>query len=569
MLEEERLLGSEVESLIEGVSGRESDDLNHQLNLNSQVEFAEGHDLRIRGNLRAGSTSQSSSTLQTQTVSGQPLNSAATSNLSDRDQFSADGRLTWRKRLSESGRSIIAEARVDHGNSDRLADLTSLIVGTDPGGRPTGEDILQEQASEGRTLSHSVRLSLTEPLGSGRVLEIFGERSAIDENQAKSVFDLEEDTPVFNPVLSSEFDRTYTYLRGGLRFSRNTDKRRLAFGFQVQNSDLDGIVLDPEADVDPISSGFTHLLPQADLRFQLKEGRNLRFRYTTSTREPSMGEFQPFVDNEDPLNVYIGNPDLNPEYRHRLNAEYRLFDQFSFVNLFTYARLTLTNDNISQSRFVDETGRQVITPMNSGRAWSTNGGVNFGTPIRPISARIELDYRITYARESAFVNDVENRSRRLQNSIGVSIENRDKSVFDIRAGGGLAFNDVKYSLNQELNQNYMNPRLSADASFFLNAWTVATRLNFQGYDEDVFGPNLNVTLWEASITRLIMNERGEIQLGAYDLLNQNKGVSVTNTASFNRTERGRSLGRYVMLRFNYHLGSQSMRGGMRGGRNRR
>jgi hypothetical protein len=195
--------------------------------------------------------------------------------------------------------------------------------------------------------------------------------------------------------------------------------------------------------------------------------------------------------------------------------------------------------------------------------------VNLGTPIRAIGARIELDYRITYSRESAFVNDIENRSQRLQNSVGVTIENRDKDVFDVQAGGGLAFNDVKYSLNQELNQNYLNPRLFANASYYLGAWTLATRLNFQGYDEDVFGPDLNVTLWEASLTRLIMNERGEIQLGAYDLLNQNKGVSVTNTASFNRTQRVQSLGRYVMLRFNYHLGSQSMRGGMRGGRNRR
>ena len=560
-LDEERLLGSEVSSLIQGVSEGQSSDRSHKLNLNSQVELAEGHDLRIRGNLQAGSSSQASSSLQTQTVMGAPLNRAATSYLADRDQFGADGRLTWRKRLSESGRSLIAEARLDYGNSDQLADLTSAIEGVDSVGRPTNQDILQEQASTGETFTHSVRLSMTEPLGGGNTLEIFGERRAIDENQGKTVFDLDEGTPVFNPILSSKFDRTYTYLRGGLRFSRNSADTRLVFGLQVQNSDLAGVVLDPEAHADPIASGFTHLLPLADLRFQLQEGRNIRFRYNTSTREPSMAQLQPFVDNDDPLNVYIGNPDLDPEYRHRLRGEYRLFDQFSFVNLFTYASLTLTNDNISQSRFVDETGRQVVTPVNSGQAWSTNGGINFGTPIRSIGARLQLDYRLTYAKESAFVNDVENRSRILQNRVNVSIENRNKSVFEVRAGGGLSFNDVNYSLNEELNQNYINPRLFADGSYYHGAWTLASGVNFQGYDEDVFGPNLNVTLWEASITRLIMNERGEIELAAYDLLNQNQGVSVTNTSSFNKTERVQSLGRYVMLRFNYHLGSQSMRGG--------
>jgi hypothetical protein len=66
-----------------------------------------------------------------------------------------------------------------------------------------------------------------------------------------------------------------------------------------------------------------------------------------------------------------------------------------------------------------------------------------------------------------------------------------------------------------------------------------------------------------------MGERAEIQVAAYDLLDQNQGVSVTNTSSFNRTRRVQSLGRHVMPRFNYHLGSQGMRGrGGRGGRDR-
>jgi hypothetical protein len=568
-LEEERLLGSQVGSLVQGLTEAEADDVSHALNVNSQLEFSEGHDLRLRGNLDGSSSSNFTNTLQNQTVMGDPLNSAATRNLSDSDNLGADGRLTWRKRLGESGRSLIAEGRLNYGDSDRLTDLTSVVEGSEPDST-FDRNIVQEQATAGTTLSHSVRLSLTEPLGGGNVLEVFGQRNAIDENQGKTVFDLDVGTPVFNPILSSEFDRTYTYLRGGLRFSRNSENTRVVFGLEVQNSDLYGQVLDSELDVDPISNGFTHVLPQADLRLQLKEGRNVRFRYNTSTREPSISQFQPYADNDDPLNVYIGNPDLNPEYRHRLNGEYRLFDQFSFVNLFTYASVNLTNNNISQSRFVDAEGRQVTTPVNSGQAWGTNVGVNFGTPIRPLGARVSLDYRLNYARETAFVNDAENKSRILENRFNATLENRDKSTFEVRVGGGLSFNDVDYSLNQELNQSYINPRLFVDGSYYLGPWTFATALNFQGYDEQVFGPNLNTTIWEASITRLMMSERAEIQLAAYDLLNQNQGVNVTNTSNYNRTERTQTLGRYAMLRFNYRLGSRSQgRGGGRGGDRRR
>lgn len=569
-LDEERLLGSEVASTIQGVDESRSENFSHRIDLNSQLEFAEGHELRLRSDIEVASSQATSSSMQTQTVDGAPLNSATTDRFSDRDEVQVDGRLTWRKRLGDSGRSLVAEARVDYSDSDRLTELASIVDAADPAPE---EDILQEQESIGQTLSHSFRLSLTEPIGERDVLELFGERSAVDEDDAKSFFDLDDGTPVFNPILSSAFDRTYAYLRGGVRFSRNGEDSRFVAGVEIQDSDLQGRVLDSETAVDPISTGFTHLLPEAELRLELSEGRNLRLRYNTSTREPSLTQFQPFADNDDPLNVYVGNPDLQPEYRHRLRGEYRLFDQFSFVNLFTFASLSLVNDNISTSRAVDATGRQVRMPMNTGRALGANAGVNFGTPIRPVGLRLELDYRLGYTLESAFVNDVENESRIWQHTVGASLENRAKERVDVRVGGTLSYNDVDYSLNRELDRSYINPRLFADASLYLGSWTLATEASFQGYDQDVFGPDLDVTMWQASITRLVMGDRAEIQLAAYDLLDQNKGVSVTNTSSFNRIERVQSLGRHVMLRFNYHLGSQSRqgRGGRRGrgGRGRR
>ena len=117
-----------------------------------------------------------------------------------------------------------------------------------------------------------------------------------------------------------------------------------------------------------------------------------------------MSELQPFVDNRDPLYVRVGNPDLIPEYTHGLSASYRYFDQFSFVPLFTYLKATSTVDDIVPSRTVDDQGRQVVTSVNAGRGWSTNGGVYFGTPIRAIGARLEVSYRGMYSKDSEFVS---------------------------------------------------------------------------------------------------------------------------------------------------------------------
>ena len=383
------------------------------------------------------------------------------------------------------------------------------------------------------------------------MLEIFGQRNVIAEDQTKSVYDLESGTPIFNNPLSSEFETTYTYLRGGLRFNRNTPDKRFMLGLQVQNSNLDNNVLDQDVQ---FTNGYTHLLPSANFRVQFDQGESLDLRYTTSTREPTMTELQPYVTNTDPLNVYVGNPNLTPEYTHALNTEYRLFDQFSFLNLFTFLRGTYTKDDIVMSRTVDAQARQVTTPVNAARGWSTTGGANLGTPIRRIGARLSLEYNVMYSKGYEFVNSAENVARLLQNTIVVGLENRDKDVFDIRAGGRFTFNDVDYSLNDELNTDYLNRVFYASGTYYLGPWTFSTSMDYQMYDQEVFGAGQNVALLGASVSRLVMEDRVEVQLIGFDLLNQNQGVSITSTSSFIQEERTESLSQYLMLKLIYRLG---------------
>ncbi|MCG8469773.1 MAG: TonB-dependent receptor, partial [Gemmatimonadetes bacterium] len=348
----QQLLGSEVASLLDQTSSARSDDVAHRINLNSQVRFTEGHDLRLRANLNRRSTSSASTELQeTRSVDGALLNQAASDYSTDFEDFSGDARLTWRKRLADNGRSLVLEARANWSDPEETADLSSTISGDSQNPNALDQTVLQDQSTTGHTFGHLVRLSWTEPLAERTTLELFGRWSGNDQDEDKSIFDLNDGTPVFNDALSSAFERTYTYLRGGLRFNTNNEDTRLVLGLQVQSSELDGTVLDLDQ---RITSGFTHVLPSANLRLRLGESRNLNVRYVTSTREPSMTELQPFTDNSDPLEIYVGNPSLTPEYNHRLNADYRFFDQFSFLNLFAYTNLNFTTNNISQSRTVDE-----------------------------------------------------------------------------------------------------------------------------------------------------------------------------------------------------------------------
>ena len=572
---QQSLFSSNLASLVDRSSSSESGNQNHRLNLNGQIELAEGNQLRLRANGNFRNSDQTQFTNQeTLNADGGMLNSAITNYLTNGDDLSGDARLTWRKRLGTSGRSMVAEVQSRISDNEELAELTSEVTGLSRGRGGSGgldetEYTFEEQIDERRNWTNSARLSLTQPLGQGRILEVYGRASTTGEDRDNPVYDLVDGVRHLNEPRSNGFERAYTYYNAGTRFNRNNDRYRLVTGVQVRRSNLDGLIKGRDQ---RIANAYTHVLPNLDFRIELKESHNLNFEYNTSTDEPSLTQLQPFVNNTNPLNIYAGNPDLVPEYTHRLRGEYRFFDQFSFRNLFMYGNYTYTHNTIAQSRFYDDRGVQTRTPINTDASWSANLGANYGTPIRRLGVEVDLEYRVSYSEGTELINLIANDNQSIRNTVNFTIENRNRERVELRARSSFNFNNARYSLNEDLNRDYLNSTYSLDATIYpTNAWTIETELRYQVYDNDLYGSTQfgevqNVARWDASILRRLLDNRVEIELRARDLLNQNTGISISNNSNYIQESRTESLGRYFMLRINYRLGTQFTRGGRGGGR---
>ncbi|MXX34027.1 MAG: TonB-dependent receptor [Gemmatimonadetes bacterium] len=571
-VQQQALFGSDVASVLDQSSRSESNSGGHRLNLNGQLALSPGHQLRVRvnANLRSSLTSQFT-TQETHNAAGGMLNSAVTDYFTDGDDLGGDAQVTWRKRLNESGRSVVAEYRSAISDYEYGGDLTSQVTGLRPGsvGAAGPDETRQEQNRLGRTWSNSARLSLTQPLGEGHSLEVFGQRNSTSEDRDNPVYDIVDDARVFNQVRSTGFERAYTYYLAGARFSRIGDGYWISTGLRVQRSSLDGVISDRDR---RIENGYTHLLANLDLKTEVKEGHNLSVGYSTSSREPSLTQLQPFVNNTDPLNIYTGNPNLQPEYTHSMKADYRFFDQFSFVNFFTFGGFSYTDNTIAQSRFYDDRGVQTRSPINTDGSWSASVGANFGTPIRRLGVDMDVEYRVTYSEGTELVNLVANDNRSTTNTVQLSLNNRVRDRFDVRAGASFSFNDARYSLNQELNRSYVNSRYFANGTLYApGAWTIRSTFSYQVFDRDLYGSSQsrfgqpeNIARWDASVMRRLLDNRVEIELRANDLLNQNQGVTISNRPNFIQESRTESLGQFFMLRASYRLGGRGFIGGLIG-----
>ena len=565
--DEQLLQGADVSANRNGTYTSSSSSLSHRLNVNAQHAFNDWNQLRFRGNVSTGPRdSENYSIQQTLTPDGEFRNKAESFVSTESRNLSVDGRFTFMRRFNQAGRSVVAEAWGDLSRPDQQTLLNSTTDLASESGEIITRELLQTQDRTSRTFTSGQRLALTNPLGGGAVFELFGQRRAIAEDQDYDVADIVGGAGVPNSELSREFERTYTYLNGGTRLSRNTEALRLVLGLEVQNSDLEGTILDRD---ESISNGFTNVLPSANLRYQVDNGSDISINYRTSTREPSLNELQPFIDNTDPLRTYIGNPDLTPQYQHNLRGEFSRFDQFSFQRINLHASVGYNRNRIVQDRVIDPSGLQTVRPINLGDGWTSSVGGSYGTPIRSLGLQADIDYGYSRNSGSELVNQVENVNNTARHGFGLALQNRSKEVFDISARAQWDFTSVSYSINSALDQSYVNATYTGEGTWFpTQSLSINASGNYMVYDQELFGPRDNVFMLGASIAHQLLDNRAEIRLSGYDLLNENSGISISSSSSYIREQRSATLGRRVVMQFSYQLGSNLSPAGTVRGRSR-
>jgi len=212
IVERQELLGSEISSNIDLTSKQATENLAHNLNVNAQARFSEGHELRFRADFKAGASNLESAALQqTSTADGVLVNSAATAYNTTGDNLGGSGQLTWRKKLNENGRSLVAQGRLNLNENEGEGDLMSDVQYYTTGILDSTRQTLQNQLQNGSSTRKWGQLSIVEPIAEGHTLKFTGEIDVRDSDQEKSVHDIDEmGTPVKNLLLSNGFERTYT-----------------------------------------------------------------------------------------------------------------------------------------------------------------------------------------------------------------------------------------------------------------------------------------------------------------------------------------------------------------------
>ncbi|MCB0686041.1 MAG: outer membrane beta-barrel protein [Saprospiraceae bacterium] len=537
---------------------------NHRINATFDHKLDSMQNIRVRTTL-AFNDSEYSILSNSRTINDLGIleNTGLRDNNSNGNNTNFTTEIIYRKKFSKKGRNMTASAEFGKSRDDQMALLQSTNQFVGENSPSTTEIINQDHTQNNKAVNYGLELTYTEPLGKNNFLNLGYSRKNYSNQLLKDVYDLDPlGTGVFNDLLSNHYNRDYVYDRGSTSWRWIKNKSNLQIGVDAQKSLLQGQFFTSE-DMN-IEKSYFNILPEMSWNYDLARSKSLRFTYNTSVREPSLTQLQPIVDNSNPLSIYIGNPDLRPEYSHQIRLRYFSFSQFSMTNFFAMVNANYTDNAIVNARTIDNQFRQTTTPVNVDNDYRISTFTGVGTPLRFIKARINMHGNFTYNRGIVFINTVEENTRRYSSSIDLSFDNQKKDILDFRIGTNIRHSLTKYSVSDQMDQDYFNQSYYTDISINLkDSWSIATRFDYNFYQ--TLGDNRSIPIWRASVSKYLLKRKGELKLSAFDLLNQNIGIQQNIDLNYIEDVRINSLARYFMLSFTYAINQMIGQSDMPGG----
>lgn len=582
----------------------------HRFGVRLEHKFSENTSILFEPQFNIGSGSFNEfSDFQTYTErDGQrdSTNRGYNSNLGDSDSWSTSGFLLFRQRLGKPGRTISANIRYSFSDNNLDGFNQSLTSVKDSAGLWGNEIVNQRFDQNSRSVSLRGRVVYTEPITEYIFFEAnyqYGwSRNTSYKNTFNSGTDLLDDSGllIFNPAGESIDDRYSNSIlnrsitqRAGVNFSYQKKKFRAQLGASVNPTDT----YNETTGHDAYRSKVINWSPQAMLNYEFTENSNVRFFYFGWSNQPSTSQLLPVPDNSDPLNIALGNPNLNPYFNHNIRGNFRYTNKKTFTSVNARFGGSLVENAITSAQWYDPAGVQYSIPVNGPASGNVDARIMVNSPFGKTGLSIfsmtfarynqSTSYIGTGALDSSKYYDAENASfdYGLFNQdfpdLGASdmfITNRTQTMnftqrlrltyrndfVELTLGGRTRMTKSWYTMeNSQLKATWNN---QADMSM---NWTIPGGINliadldynwYNGYttpQEDEFVLN-------AEITKQLFKKKFTLALKAYDILGQSKNLSVTDSANYHQEVRNNTLGRYIILSLTYRFGNFNRNGQNRG-----
>ena len=502
-----------------------------------------------------------SESLETQFFSDESrvkTNNLTLDNGSKLDAWRVSSSAIYRHRFKKKGRSFALSAGFNDSQSDGTETLASNNEFLVTGGL-TQIRLFNSNANHTRQLKSSALF--TEPLAKKWFSESFVNFSKTNNEVNRPTGDPENNNQRIDS-LSIYYEQEVQYARVGSSVRYSNDGLNASVGLAGQHLQLGGTYsvdkgLPPLAN--PLSQKYFNFIPNVDLEYQLPNDMWLSGNYNYSVTEPQFSDLQPVPLVTNPLYRREGNPDLQPQRSHNFGAHFNYWNSGSMANVGIGADYDLFDSQIVYSQtieFIDSIGARTTTrPENVSGGRSFNTYVWSNIPIIKTKLTFNFNPSIYVNRSPSFINGEENETYNQSYNLrgGFNFTPTPKLIAGLN--GNARFNNIAYSVQSEQNQKIRSYGTDASIKWqFLDKMFLESNFNYNLFQNERFGFDQSTAIWNASVRRLFgKNNRVEVRLAAFDLLNQRLNINQSGSQNFVINSTAPTLARYFMLSVSYNV----------------
>jgi hypothetical protein len=480
--------------------------------------------------------------------------------------YSFSAPLLYRHSFHKKGRTF--SANINAGYSRNEGENQQLSQTTYYADSIPSDTINQITYPDTENRNFSGELTYTEPLSSKEQLSFTYKSTYTTSESDKTTFTdsiLAGEYRILDTTLSNKFSSVYPTQSIGAGYRFQEEKWNLSVGLAYQTSALKNEQEFPyQASLD---KSFNSFLPNAMFQYKFTQRKNLRMFYRSSNNSPSVTQLQNVINNNNPLQLTTGNPDLKQDWQNYVNVRYSAANTEKNTSFFIFISGNVAQDYIANSTFVATSdsvltngitlasGSQISKPVNLDDYYNLRSFCNYSFPLGVFKSSLNLNGNLNYSNTPSIVNNIKSSSKTTGAGLGFSISSNISEKYDFLLSSNGSFSNVKSSLETNPENNSFN--LASRLRIQVNPWKgliLQTEFNHQynsGLSESY---NQNYTLWNAAVGyKFLKNKVAEIRLSAFDILNQNTSISRNTTDIYYEDIQTNTIEQYFMLTFTYNL----------------
>ena len=428
-----------------------------------------------------------------------------TNNISNDDKYNLGFNLDYVHRFATDGEKLSVSAHYTTYNYERNqivnsgyydADTSFLFSSNYRTGSNQDTEILTSQAD--------YKL----PIGTSSNFETGVKMSSINNKSDISYFDIAGGIEINDPNNTNAFDYDENIIAAYVNYSKDWEKFSLIAGLRMENTSVKGVSI-----YDNVTNkeDYLELFPTASLSYTFSENYSLYTNYKRSIERPDYQSLNPFKFFLNDFTIVSGNPNLQPVFVDHVVMGTSFYHYFIVEAYYK----SYKNNSVELPRQDNSTNIVTYTPLNIDK--TTEYGFDF-------LVHLNVTKRWFLYAATSFYNT------------------KDEGVFD-----GIAINEDQWSNFSQLSNDFT---LLKDNSLSANLILTYGSKNLQ-----VFKISEDILLTELSISKSILDKKGNISLTVSDLFNTQEYRTRTKYLNQNSSSITNLDTRYIKLGFRYKFGN--------------